>query len=263
MQAYINSLGLCTEGIASWTEANEVLSGKVEYRPEPVERYKPRLLPPNERRRATNLIRLAFKVSEESTIYMSENELAQLSSTFTSSDGDHSVIDQINTALTKTERLVSPTQFHNSVHNAAAGYWGIASKSTAQSNSICASEYSFSVGLIEAMVLIQLHNSPSLLTSYDCPPSPPLQEKRDIKIPFALSLVLTPARTPRTLGKLTVTLEKHVNETKCNNPNLEKIRIQNPSARALPLLEYIAKKTNGDVFLPINPHTIAHIKFEK
>ena len=39
------------------------------------------------------------------------------------------VIHEICEALATDEREVSPTRFHNSVHNASAGYWGIATRS--------------------------------------------------------------------------------------------------------------------------------------
>ena len=49
------------------------------------------------------------------------------------------------------ERLISPTRFHNSVHNAAAGYWGIATGATPAANALCADDASFGAGLLEAL----------------------------------------------------------------------------------------------------------------
>ena len=51
---------------------------------------------------------------------------ARLPAVFTSSGGDGRNCHEICAALASAERLISPTRFHNSVHNAAAGYWGIA-----------------------------------------------------------------------------------------------------------------------------------------
>src|SRR5690606_40428753 len=66
---------------------------------------------------------------------------------FASSGGDYPIIDQICKALCEPERLVSPTQFHNSVHNSAAGYWSIATGSRAPSTSISAFDDTFAAGL--------------------------------------------------------------------------------------------------------------------
>ena len=44
---------------------------------------------------------------------------------FASGNGDGITVGAILEMLTKPDGFVSPTQFHNSVHNAAAGYWSI------------------------------------------------------------------------------------------------------------------------------------------
>jgi len=49
-------------------------------------------------------------------------EPATLPSVFASSGGDGHNCHEICQALSLEERLISPTRFHNSVHNAAAGY---------------------------------------------------------------------------------------------------------------------------------------------
>ena len=59
---------------------------------------------------------------------------------------------------------ISPTRFHNSVHNAAAGYWGIATGATAAANALCAYDASFGAGLLEA--LTQVHTSRSGRSSW-------------------------------------------------------------------------------------------------
>ena len=43
---------------------------------------------------------------------------------------------------------ISPTQFHNSVHNAAAGYWHIAAGSAAPSLSVGGHDGAFAAGLL-------------------------------------------------------------------------------------------------------------------
>ena len=48
---------------------------------------------------------------------------------FTSASGDPETCHALCEALASPERLVSPTRFTNSVHNAPAGYWHIAAQS--------------------------------------------------------------------------------------------------------------------------------------
>ena len=51
---------------------------------------------------------------------------ATLPSVFTSAHGDLAVNDYMCATLATQPTAISPTRFHNSVHNAAAGYWTIA-----------------------------------------------------------------------------------------------------------------------------------------
>ena len=48
---------------------------------------------------------------------------ADIATVFTSSGGDGDNVHEILQTLASTEREVSPTRFHNAVHNAPAGYW--------------------------------------------------------------------------------------------------------------------------------------------
>ena len=50
---------------------------------------------------------------------------ATLPSVFASTHGDLAITDYMCETLATDPTAVSPTKFHNSVHNAAAGYWTI------------------------------------------------------------------------------------------------------------------------------------------
>ena len=76
---------------------------------------------------------------------------ASLATVFASSDADLAIIHRICLALTATPRLISPTDFHNSVHNAAAGYWSIAAGARAASTTISAHDGSFAAGLARSL----------------------------------------------------------------------------------------------------------------
>jgi hypothetical protein len=82
---------------------------------------------------------------------------------FTASGADghncHALCEQLAT----DDRQISPTRFHNSVHNAAAGYWGIATGSMAPCQVICAYDASFGAGLLDALAQVALERTPVLL----------------------------------------------------------------------------------------------------
>src|SRR3546814_15018794 len=61
-----------------------------------------------------------------------------------------SILQRSSAALATPERIVSPTDFHNSVHNAAAGYWGIGTGSRAPSTTLAGYDAAFALGLLES-----------------------------------------------------------------------------------------------------------------
>ena len=189
LECYLNAIGLAAPGLPGWQASAAILQGQAAYERTPLEKYKPELLPANERRRATELVRMAFRVCEE-LMATSAIPMADCASVFASSGGDYPIIDQICRSLCESERLVSPTQFHNSVHNSAAGYWSIATGSRQPSTSLSAYDDSFAVGLLEAMCLCQQEQLPTLLAVYDIQPPYPLGGGDELDSLFGLGCVL-------------------------------------------------------------------------
>jgi hypothetical protein len=250
LKLFVNAVGFATNGIPCWALAEEVLRGQKPYQAEPLDRYKPELLPPNERRRATGLVRLAFRVCEE-VLHKHPEAAQQTMSVFASSGGDYQIIDQVCRVLREPVRALSPTQFHNSVHNSAAGYWSIATHSTLPSTSLSCYDHTFAAGLLEAATIANEAGQPVLLATYDIELPEPLLQKRNIGFPFAVALLLTPEQSAHSQASIYVQRCKSNAESKCRNPEMEKLRTGNPAARALPLLELIAAKENGKIFLDL------------
>lgn len=246
---FISAIGVATNGMPCWNTARNILCGDRRYRPVPLERYMPAMLPPNEKRRSTDMVRLAFRVCEE--IFSSHTIEAELLSVFTSSGGDYQTTDQICRVLRERERALSPTQFHNSVHNSAAGYWSIATKSMLPSTSLCCHDYSFAAGLLEATAITNATGMAVLLAAYDKELPEPLLGKRYIPFPFAVALLIEPDRCNDTLAHIRVETGCRLTETQCRYPDMEALRRGNPAARALPLLELIARKQKGVVNLSL------------
>ena len=262
-ELFISGIAMAAGGMPDWTIASEVLSGRKPWNAEPLDRYKPELLPPNEKRRATDQIRLAFRVCEE-ILRAHPDAVREALTVFASSGGDYRIIDQICRMLCESERALSPTQFHNSVHNAAAGYWSIAAHSTQPSTSLSCHDFSFAAGLLEAAAMAADANKPVLLAVFDADIPQPILSKRNIAFPFAVALLLS--TTKNSPGSASIALQqcKITQATQCNDQRFEVLRSGNPAARALPLLELLARKQPGSVELAL-PGTLAlrlDVKFD-
>lgn len=244
---YVEAVGLAAPGLDGWDAGAAVLRGECAWLATELPLHAPALLPPNERRRAPPAVRLAFRVAEE-VIARSKLPAADLASVFASSDADTQVLHRICTALAEPGRVVSPTDFHNSVHNAAPGYWSIAVGSRAPSVSLSAWDASFVAGLLEAASLVHVDDYAVLLVVYDLRPPSPLDAARAIIVPSALSLILTAQPTASALACLHVRIGEG-SETAMLDTDLEALRLAGTALRALPLLRLIARREAGSVVL--------------
>ena len=106
-------------------------------------------LPPAERRRLNPLTSFALAAGERLVGGRSRDLLKATPLVFGSSDGDGTVLLRLLSAL-RGHQPVSPTQFHNSVHNAPAGYWSIGLESQAPTTALAAGDDTVEVALVEA-----------------------------------------------------------------------------------------------------------------
>lgn len=248
ISVYVAGIGLCAPGMADWAAACAVLSGAAEpggTLPNPTAA----ILPPAERRRCGRATRYALQAAQEAMARagLPPDEAAAV---FTSSDGDGENLHHILESLAQPEREVSPTRFHNSVHNAAAGYWNIATKAHTPANCLSAFDSSFAAGLLEAAVQATAENIPVLLVAYDLPFPSPLDQARPVEAPFAAALLLTPQASATALARLQISLTAQMEAgTAMAEPPLETLRAGNSAARSLPLLHAIANQLNRHIAL--------------
>ena len=245
---WLEAVGIAAPGLLGWSAAREVLKGTQPYVAAELPPYAPSLLPPNERRRATPTVRIAFQTAEDA-VRSATIPAAELATVFASSDADLTIIHRISLALTQTPRMISPTDFHNSVHNAAAGYWSIAVGARAPSTTISAYDFSFAAGLAEACMLVSVELRDVLLVAFDLPPPQPLFAKRPIGCSAGVGLVLTHTRTSASIARLDCAPSDDA-ATPASTPVLEELRRSNPALAALPLLELLARGDAGRVALP-------------
>lgn len=231
-----------------WQATAGLLRGERPYRPEPMARPVAAQVPPRERRRHTFSIALAMTCAMQAI--EGDEACGEMHSVFACSGGDTDVIDHICNALLLPGRPVSPQQFLNSVHNAPAGYWSIASKDTAAAASLSAYDATFAAGLIEAAVQIRTGQDRILLVAYDVPPPEPIWRFRPLTAPFAVAMLLAAPDTGHRLARLEIALDRTMSETRLAMRELEDLRCGNPAARSLPLLDAIARGRPGVVCLP-------------
>lgn len=245
---YIEAVGCCAPGLDGWAQAQRVLRGESAYLREDLPAHSPERLPANERRRAPLAVRLAFRVAEDA---LSANRVQAdaLATVFASSDGDTQIVHRICMALAEPQRVVSPTDFHNSVHNAAAGYWSIAAHAKMPSTSLSAGNATFAAGLLEAAALVQVEDQDCLLIGFDMRPPQTLLARCDVEESAAFALILSSRRSADSLALLRVAMLERGSETRMTDAALEALRLSNPAARALPLLELLARGAPGTVML--------------
>jgi hypothetical protein len=238
-------------GMPSWPVTRDLLAGDGDLLDASMPSTEIPLLPANERRRLTPLIKLALEVAHAAS-KKADIDPAVTASVFASSLGDAAITHRLCTAFTLPERPVSPTQFHNSVHNAPAGYWSIATHSLAASTSIAGGEGTFATALVESIVQSRQRKRPVLLVAYDLPAPEPLLGRTPIKQPFAVGFVVSSDEISPS-GGTPLLLDPGLREgrpTSLERPRLESLRRDNAAAYSLPLLEAIACRQTSEILLP-------------
>jgi beta-ketoacyl synthase-like protein len=247
LSAGIDGVGFLGPGLPDWPAAVRVLTGTSPWQRARTVLPVPECLSGAERRRTGPLVRLTLAVGLEATTHAGADPVV-LPSVFSSSGGDGQNCHEICEVLTTSERQLSPTRFHNSVHNAPAGYWGIATGATAPANALCAHDASFGAGLLEALCQVAVERTRVLLIAYDASYPEPMHSVRPIPDACGVALVLSPAAGARSLARIEAVLSAQVPD-RMADPELEALRSSIPAARSLPLLLKLAAGVAGRVHL--------------
>lgn len=236
-EMFVHGVGVAAPGLPDWSSAQAVLRGESEYCVEPLPAFRTTRLPRNEARRMGVAVKLAFRVAEQAC---DAEDATTVSTVFATSAGDVSIADRNCIAITSPARAVSPTHFHNSVHNAAAGYWSIATGSRAPANSLSGGDDSFIVALCDAWATLAMDDGPVLLVCFEAVGTGMLQAAwRDTHDSFA-SAVLLSRQAEGALARLSRPQLTSNSATIMADPTLERLRQCNPAARSLPLLTALA-----------------------
>ena len=215
LAARVEGIGLVGPGLAGWPHARAVLCGSAPYeRTRTVHplagRASRRRAPPRRKGRPAFRWRLASRRPP-----LPGACARDMGAVFTSSTGDGENVHAICEMLASNDRMISPTRFHNSVHNAPSGYWSIATGSQKSADSLAAFDASFGAGMMEALSRLAADpDEPVLLIAYDAPYPEPLNATRPIPDAFAVALALSsPQRSRR---GATITLEPGGTVNRCS-----------------------------------------------
>lgn len=200
---YVDGIAFWSADWPDWPSAAAALRGDTSVVPAsaitpegPRKRPAATMLAANERRRAPDSVLLALEVAQAAVAAAGLAE-APPASVFTSTHGDLAIVEALCTTLAADPLLLSPTRFHHSVHNAASGYWAIASGSRHGSSALAQQHVGFAAGLFEAAALCLADDEPVLLVALDTAASGRLAEIHADRGLLAFALVLSPQRTPQ------------------------------------------------------------------
>jgi hypothetical protein len=256
LRCWIGGLAVLGPGLPGWAASEAILAGAAPWTPSDCNLPPPSMLPPTERRRTSLAVRLALAAAAEAA---AGEDRAALETVFASSNGDGAVVGAILENLADPAGAISPTQFHNSVHNAAAGYWSIGVGSTSPSISVGGHDDTVAAGLLQAVAAVSARRRRTLFCAYDAPLPPPLAAARHTTVPFAAAMVLLPEADPAAPAAARAKLDLRFRPgappaaAAADTPPdpLDALAAENPAARALPLLRALAARRPVSLRLPL------------
>jgi hypothetical protein len=260
LNVHIDGIGFWAPGLPDWAAFARALDGGEPAISSDAARPVPTVLPPAERRRAPEPVLVASEAAGQACA-MAGRDASELASVFTSTHGDLVITDAMCATLAADPRELSPTRFHNSVHNAPAGYWTVAVHCHATATAISAERGSFAAGLLEAAIEVVAEGEPVLLAAYDIAARGPLAEVAPSGIPFAVAFVLSPARGALSLASLALaTLPERGGDKTFSVPAIEPLLTNPMAAQALPLLVVLARRQPAVLRLIAGEHTALRVE---
>ncbi len=258
---YVDGIGLWAPRLPGWESARSILRGEAEAPATPAPRPAPALLAPTERRRAPDSVAVALDVAAAACA-AARCEPRSLPSVFASTYGDLAVTDSVCEQLARAPLDTSPTKFHNSVHNAAAGYWAIATGCLEPYTSIAAQRHTFGTGLVAA-VLSVLTGSPRVLyVAYDIEARGPFATVAPSRGMLGAALVLSSQATAQSLARLALTVEDAEGQTTTARPRNAALVEGNAMASCLALLEALAEAVPREVALTLGQSSTLRVALE-
>ena len=262
IEARIAGIGLLGPGLPGWPAACRVLSGAEAYEPAELVPPIPDGLSARERRRTGFGVRLALAVAEEAVAH-AEADAASLPTVFGWAHGDGVVVQRLLETLATPERFVSPTDFHNSVHNVAVGYWAIASGSHHPCSSIAGGLDTFPASMLKALAEVRCEGRRVLHIVCGIPFDEPFNGVCPVGPPLGVAMVLAPPDGTGGIARISANFRTGAAAgARPETASLRPMWETNPAARAIPLLECIARNTPRTVDIPYGPGGLLSLAVE-
>jgi hypothetical protein len=264
---YIEGPALWAPALPGWAFAAPALRGEAPPAGDaaPAARPSPALLAANERRRAPDGVLVALEVAA-AAVAAAGRDAATLASVFTSAHGDLAIVDALCSTLAADPALLSPTRFHHSVHNAASGYWAMATGCHAPSSAIAGYEASFALGLLEAATQALTEQRPVLLAGFDTDARGALASVTRSRGLLGVALVLAPAPSAHTVAMLDWAVAPGTAALPSLRSAAAMALAGNAMADALPLFEALARLEGAGadaaetLALPLGPAGLLHLR---
>jgi hypothetical protein len=170
----LHAAGALAPGLESLAQLRRFARGEEAHAAQPLVLPAPAQLPANERRRASQVVRLTLACIQQALADLPV-PAAGLRSVFASDEGTGEVCQQMLEALATTGQ-VSPLLFTNSVHNAPSGYFSIAARNEQPATVVSLGMESFASGLLCAVADAAATGQPVLLVACDPAMTAPLDE---------------------------------------------------------------------------------------
>lgn len=248
---YLEGPAFWAPTLPGWDIARAAFTGTGAPVDPPAKRPAPQVLAPAERRRAPDTVALALEVAAQA-VAASGREAKDLPCVFASAHGDLGINDYMCGTLAADPTMLSPIKFHNSVHNAAVGYWTIGTGCMAASNSVSAFEATFASALLEAAAQCAADDQAVLLVGYDMPAVGALSSVTTSRGLLAVALVIAPARTERTVAAFDWSLATGPSALAAPRSEAAQALGANAIADALPLFESLAGGRSETVSMPLS-----------
>ena len=261
----VAGIGAWAPGFESWPALRSALASGCDTAAAsgPARRPVALLLPAAERRRVPDGVAVALEVAREAIAAAASTtpvDSATLASVFASANGELAIVDYLCSTLAADPLSMSPTRFHHSVHNAAAGYWGIATPSVGPSTSIAAGDDSFAVGLLEAATQVAAEDRPVLLVVFDTPAVGLLRDTNANTTLFGAALLLTPVGRGDEALQLSIALDATTADAPRAGAATGGLAASSAAARAVVLLDAIARAVDGTVRYALRPASTMSVR---
>ena len=245
----IVGVGVWCDFFSNWDEFCSALAGGAASQ---AATLRPELIPAKERRRAPLSVKMAIEVMDQAC-RMSTLVPSEVATVFASVNGDVEITDYLCRTLDTAPRTVSPTRFHNSVHNAPIGNWAIATHCKLPANAMSAYLHTTSMAFLEGAIQSLEENMPVLVCVQELAAPDAIKPICDSEQPISTAVLLAP---PGYCGEELASVRFDVRNERSVDPNAPQILgvdwSGNLGAKFLPLLAALTTPGCTELRLPIS-----------